>query len=148
MRALLRYAGALALLGVAAGHLRQLVVDHYDAVPTIGTLFALNVASAGAVGLALLAPVQRLPGRAGHIAPAALAAAGVAIAAGSLVALWISETAGLLGFTEVGFRTAIAVLVGLEAAAVVLLGGSVVAPTRAHRIREGRGRSVRAAPRS
>jgi hypothetical protein len=123
MRARLRYAGAVALLGVGLGHLQQLLVDHYDQIPTIGTLFALNVASATFVGLALLAPVQRLPGRAGSLTPPALAAGGVAIAAGSLIALWVSETSGLFGFQEVGFRSAIAVLVGLEAAAAVLLAG-------------------------
>lgn len=126
MRAL-RYAGAAALLGVGAGHLQQLVVDHYDAIPAIGTLFVLNVVAATLVGVALLAPVERLPGRAGSAVPPALAAGGVGIAGGSLVALWISETSGLFGFMEVGLRPAIALLVGLEAAAAVLLSAFLVA---------------------
>ena len=41
-----RYLGALALLGVGLDHLEQYSVDSYSVIPTIGTLFALNFASA------------------------------------------------------------------------------------------------------
>jgi hypothetical protein len=134
-----RRAGAVALLGVGAGHLYELTADHYDALPTIGTLFVLNVVSAGAVGIALLLPVERLPGRAGASSPPLLAAAGAAIAAGSLVALWISETSGLFGLTEVGFRPVIAITVGFEAAAALLLGAAALAMARAAPGRHGAG---------
>ena len=43
---LTRYLGAAALLAVGADHLDQYTSAHYDAVPTIGTLFVLNFVSA------------------------------------------------------------------------------------------------------
>jgi hypothetical protein len=116
----LRRAGAVALLGVGAVHLEELVGDHYAAIPTIGTLFALNAAAAAVIALALWAPV-------GRIAHALLAVAGIAVAAGSLVALVVSEQTTLFGFHEVGWRTAIVLAVVFEAATVVLLGAAVLA---------------------
>ena len=66
----LRGLGAVALLGVAAVHLYEYYVDHYSAIPTIGTLFLLNAASAIVLALALLAPAQRLaPRRLPRLAP-------------------------------------------------------------------------------
>jgi hypothetical protein len=127
----LRRVGAVALLGVGATHLYELSVDHYDAIPTIGTLFVLNVVAAWAVGLAILGPVERLPARAG----VALAATGAAIAAGSLVALWISESTGLFGFTEAGFRAPIAISVVCEAVAALALGHVALAPVTGSRPR-------------
>ena len=77
----LRGLGAVALLAVAAVHLYEYHVDHYSAIPTIGPLFLLNAASATALGLALIAPVQRLaPWRLGTVALPAIAAAGIGLA--------------------------------------------------------------------
>ena len=117
-----RYLGALALLGVGLDHLEQFSVDSYSVIPTIGTLFALNFASALALAAALAAPVERLPGRAGRLAVPVLSLAGIGVAAGSLAGLLLSESAGLFGFTETGYRTAIVVSIGLEAATIGLLG--------------------------
>jgi hypothetical protein len=117
-----RLLGALALLGVGVDHLEQLTIDAYAVIPTVGTLFALNVAAATSLAAALLAPVQRLPGRAGRVAVPALAAAGIGVATGSLAALAISERGGLFGFRETGGRPAIVLAVGLELATIVLLG--------------------------
>ena len=102
-----RYLGALALLGVGLDHLEQSFVEHYSAIPTIGTLFALNFAAAVLLAGGLAAPVDRLRGRAGRIALPLLSAGGIAVAAGSLAGLLISESSGLFGFMEVGYRPAI-----------------------------------------
>ena len=116
-----RYLGAIALLGVGLDHLEQFSVDHYSAIPTIGTLFALNFASAALLALGLLAPAQRLPGRAGRWAVPVLACGGISVAAGSLAGLAASESGGLFGFMESGYRGAIVVSIGLELATIVLL---------------------------
>jgi len=117
-----RYLGALALLGVGLDHLEQFSVESYSALPTIGTLFALNFASAALIAAGLAAPVQRLPGRAGRLALPVLSLAGMGVAAGSLAGLLLSEHAGLFGFMEAGYRPAIMLSIGLEAATIVLLG--------------------------
>src|SRR3954453_18364919 len=56
-----RVAGALAVLAVGAVHLQQYDML-YSAIPTIGTLFVLNFAGATAIGLGLLAPLERVLG--------------------------------------------------------------------------------------
>jgi hypothetical protein len=73
------------------------------------------------VALSLAAPVHRLPGAAGRLAVPLLAAGGVAVAAGSLVGLLVSETSGLFGFMETGYRASIVLAIVLEVAAIVLL---------------------------
>ena len=65
--------------------------------------------------------MQRLPGRAGRIALPLLSAGGIAVAAGSLVGLLLSESTGLFGFREVGYRPAIVLSIALELATIVLL---------------------------
>jgi hypothetical protein len=85
-------------------------------------MFLLNAISAGVVGFGLLLPLERLLGRRrGNAAVGALALAGVAIAVGSLVALFISETGTLFGFSEGGYRTVIDIAIAVEALATVLL---------------------------
>lgn len=119
----MRFSGALAVLGVGAIHLQQYIGADYRAIPTIGTLFLLNAIASALVGLALLAPIKRL--LAAHRADATvgmLALAAVAIAIGSLVALFISESGSLFGFAESGYRTPIVLAIIAEAATVVLLG--------------------------
>ena len=117
----MRFLGAGAILAVGAVHLQQYIAG-YRAIPTVGTLFLLNAIASAIVGIGLLAPIGRVSvaRRAGG-AIGMLALAGVAIAVGSLVALFISESGSLFGFSESGYRTPIVVAIIAEAATVVLL---------------------------
>jgi hypothetical protein len=133
-----RYLGALALIGVGVDHIQQYYVDYYSAVPTIGTLFALNFVSATVVALGLVAPVGRLAGRWARAVLALLAAGGIVIAAASLAGLVISESGGLFGFMEQGYREAIVISIGLEAATIILLGVFVAANGSGVRVRRDR----------
>jgi hypothetical protein len=118
-----RILGSLSLLTVGAVHLQQYFAL-YSAIPTIGVLFVLNFAGATAVGLGLLAPLDRVLGRWGGAAAAALALAGVAMAAAAFVFLYISERTPLFGFMEPGYDpTAILTARLAEGATVLLLGG-------------------------
>ena len=136
-----RYLGALALLGVGVEHLVQYADDSYSVIPTIGTLFALNFASAALLACAVAAPVQRLPGLAGRLALPLACAGGIGVAAGSLAALLLSEGGGLFGFTETGYRPAIVLSFALEVATVILLGAHLIARPAPSR-RPSRRRSV------
>ncbi len=122
-----RYLGAVALAGVGVDHLWQFAVDSYSVIPTIGTLFALNFASALLVAVGLIASPQRLIRRRGGALPALLAAAGVGIALGSFAGLEMSESSGLFGFMESGYRAAIVLSIALDAATVILLSAFLVA---------------------
>ena len=103
----MRRAGAVALLAVGAVHLQQYYGDDYRVLPTIGPLFLLNAISAGVVGLGLLLPIERLlKERIGERVVGLLALGAVAIAVGSLIALFIAETSILFGFSEDGYRHA------------------------------------------
>jgi hypothetical protein len=117
-----RALGALALLAVGAVHLQQ-YFNLYSAIPTIGTLFVLNFAGATAIGLALLAPVERLLGRWGRPAVALLALGGAGLAATAFVFLVVSEHTPLFGFMEPGYDpTAILASRVAEAVTVLFLG--------------------------
>ena len=103
----MRRAGAVALLAVGAVHLQQYYGDDYRVLPTIGPLFLLNAISAGVVGLGLLLPIERLlKERIGERVVGLLALGAVAIAVGSLIALFIAETSILFGFSEDGYEHA------------------------------------------
>jgi hypothetical protein len=118
----MRRLGAIAILAVGAVHLQEYLGDGYRSIPTIGPLFLLNAVSSAVVAIGLLAPLERtLHHPRAELASGLLAAAGVAIAAGSLVALFISENAALFGFRESGYGTAIVLAIIAEALAVVLL---------------------------
>jgi hypothetical protein len=119
----LRVAGALSLLAVGAVHLQQ-YFTLYSSIPTIGTLFVLNFVGATAIGLGLLAPVERVVGRLGGALPALLALGGVGLAATSFVFLFVSERTPLFGFMEPGYDPA-AILASrvAEAVTVLFLGG-------------------------
>ena len=119
----MRFFGALAILAVGAVHLQQYIGEDYSAIPTIGTLFLLNAVASAVVGIGLLAPIKRVA--ASHTAEAAiglLALGAVGIAIGALVALFISESGGLFGFTESGYRAAIIAAIVAEGATIALLG--------------------------
>src|ERR1700751_3355887 len=96
----LRVLAAGLLLFVGADHYYEYSVDQYSALPTIGTLFLLNFISATAVGLLLLAPLNRLFHRFGGATLQIAAISGFGIAATSLVALLVSEQTKLFGFME------------------------------------------------
>jgi hypothetical protein len=114
--------GALSLLAIGVDHIEQYSVDSYSAIPTIGTLFVLNFISAIPVAAGLLASIRRPAGRRTDQVLGALAVAGIAIAAGSLAGLLLSETGGLFGFTEHGYRFAIVLSIAFEVMAIVSLG--------------------------
>ena len=97
-----RFLGAFSLLAVGAVHLQQYEYL-YSAIPTIGTLFVLNFVGATALGLGLLAPVERLLGRWGDAAVALLALGGVGLASTAFVFLLVSERTPLFGFMEPGY---------------------------------------------
>jgi hypothetical protein len=124
--AILRMVGGAAVLVVGAVHLQQYLAVHFDVVPIIGPLFALNFAGATLIGLGLLVPAARL--RVVHLL---LALAGIGLAATSFVFLFISEHRPLFGFQDHGYRTAILVALIAEGVAVVAL--SAYLATRAHR---------------
>ncbi|MGN6171016.1 MAG: hypothetical protein ACTHQQ_23015, partial [Solirubrobacteraceae bacterium] len=73
-----RLLGALAVLATGAVHLNEFE-RFYSAIPTIGTLFLLNFVGATAIGLCLLAPVERIAGRYGSALVLLLALAGIAL---------------------------------------------------------------------
>jgi hypothetical protein len=114
--AVLRTLGAVAVLVVGAVHLEQYFAEHFNVVPVIGPLFALNFAGATVIGLGLLVPAARL--RLVHLL---LALGGIGLAATSFVFLFVSEHQPLLGFQDYGYRTEIVVALAAEAVAVILL---------------------------
>jgi hypothetical protein len=97
-----RFLGALSLLAVGAVHLQQYEYL-YSSIPTIGTLFLLNFVGATALGLGLLAPVERLLGRLGAAAVGLLALGGIAQSAIAFVFLLVAERTPLFGFQEPGY---------------------------------------------
>lgn len=113
----LRLSGAALLVAMAVIH-GYLWAQGYDGIPLIGPAFLAN-AVLGGLGAVLLCVVTRrwLPW---------VAAAGAALAAGSLGALILSTTVGLFGFIE----TTAALLwwesFWVEAGAVVVLGALTV----------------------
>jgi hypothetical protein len=135
-----RYVGAAALAAIGIDHIWQFSVDHYSAIPTIGTLFALNFASAVVLAVALVTPLPWLGRRRRDALRALAALGGIGVAAGSLAGLLVSETAGLFGFIEVGYRSAIVLAIGLDVATMVLLGAFLVTDGRRLVRPEGAGR--------
>lgn len=116
-----RILGAVALLAVGAVHYQQYEYNFYSTVPTIGPLFLFNFIAATGLGLWLLAgPLIRL-GRLRLPLDRLAALGGIAVSAGALIALLISEHTPLFGFREYGYRTAIVLAIAFETAAVVLL---------------------------
>lgn len=122
-----RYVGAAAIMLTGADHLEQYYRDHYSVIPTIGTLFLLNFASSALVALMLLAPLERLGRRLGEWLLVLAALGGIGIAGGSLAGLIVSETTGLFGFMESGFREAIALSVVFETITLITLLGYAIA---------------------
>jgi hypothetical protein len=131
-----RYLGALAVLATGVAHIEQYSVDNYSTVPTIGTLFLLNFIAALVIAIGLIAPLRRVTGRYTDVARAVLALGGIVLGVLSLAALFISESSGLFGFVEHGYRMAIVVAIVAEIAATVFLVAFLVANgTGLHKIR-------------
>jgi hypothetical protein len=122
-----RYLAALALLATGVAHIEQYSVDNYSTVPTIGTLFLLNFIAAIVIAVGLIAPLRHVTGRYTDAIRAVLAAEGIGLAVGSLAGLFVSETTGLFGFVEHGYRMAIVVAIAVEVAATVFLLAFLVA---------------------
>lgn len=78
------------------------------------------IVTATIVGLGLLFPFGLVTRLAGNLR-ALLAVSGIGIAAGSLVALWISEQSSLFGFGERGYPPDIVRAIVAEAVAVLAL---------------------------
>ena len=120
---MLRVAGAGLLIATGAIHL-DLYLTGYRTIPTIGWLFLLQVISAFALGLAVLATGRR---------PAAsrpAAAAGACFALATLGGYLLSVWTGLFGFREV--RTTAGLTAGvIEVAAFAVLAALALAPARA-----------------
>jgi hypothetical protein len=116
-----RYLGALAVLAIGIDHIEQYSVDNYATVPTIGTLFLLNFIAAVVVSIGLIAPLGRLRHEYADAVRDLFALGGIALAVLSLAGLFVSETAGLFGFVEHGYRMTIVVAIAVECLAVVFL---------------------------
>ena len=130
-RAVARYGGAAALLAVGAVHAQQYYAAYFSVVPVIGTLFLLSFIGSGVVGLALLAPLERLSRRFGELPLVLAALGGIGIAFGSLVSLLVSEYTPLFGFMESGYRLAVILAIVFDVLTTVLLGAFVVMTLRA-----------------
>jgi hypothetical protein len=115
------YLGAAAVLATGVLHIQQYYGQNYSTIPTIGTLFFLNFVSAVVVAIGLVAPLGRVAGRYTDAIRALFAVGGIGIAVGSLVGLFVSESGGLFGFMENGYRTAIVLAIVAEVAATVFL---------------------------
>jgi len=123
---IVRIIGAVLILFVGADHYYEYAVDDYSVLPTIGTLFLLNFISASLVGLALLAPLDRIFHRFGRAALELATLSGIGIAVTSLAALLVSEQTPLFGFMEQNYRPAIIVALASETAAALALGTLLV----------------------
>jgi hypothetical protein len=115
------YLGAVSVLATGVDHIQQYYSADYSTVPTIGTLFFLNFVSAVIVAVGLVAPLGRVAGRYADAIRALFAVGGIGIAVLSLAGLFVSESSGLFGFVEHGYRTPIALAIVAEAAATVFL---------------------------
>jgi hypothetical protein len=115
------YLGALGVLGTGVVHLQQFYGADYSTVPTIGTLFFLNFVAAVIITAGLITPLGRIAGRYANAVRALFAVGGIGLGVLSLVALFISESSGLFGFEENGYRTPIVLAMVAEVAAVVFL---------------------------
>jgi hypothetical protein len=119
---ILRAGGAVSLLVVGGVHLEQYKVAGYSVIPTIGPLFLVNFIAAMIAGLVLLVPLGAAPQARRLLLDSLAAIVGIAVAAGSLAALLISEQTPLFGFMEHGYRLVIVISIAAEALAVVVLG--------------------------
>lgn len=105
----LRYLGAALILVVGAIHLQQ-YLDFINDVPTIGELFLLNAAGAGAIAVMLATRPRSLA-----------AVSGIALSAGALVSVLIALFSSLFDYSEPSLRVPIVLAIAAEVAAVLAL---------------------------
>ncbi len=117
----LRLLAIALLLAEGAIHLQQ-YVGPLHAVPTIGTLFVLNAAGAGAIALALA-------GSRGFVAVLG-SLAGLGLTLGALVSLAISRAGTLFDYSEPALRAAVVAAAVVELAAVLALAAFLLAQRR------------------
>ncbi len=115
------YLGALAVLGTGVVHLQQYYAEDYSTIPTIGTLFFLNFVAAVVIAIGLIAPLGRVTPRYADAIRSLFAVGGIGLGVLSLAALFVSESSGLFGFVENGYRTAIVLAMVAEIAAILFL---------------------------
>jgi hypothetical protein len=108
-------------LATGVAHIEQYSVDNYSTVPTIGTLFLLNFIAAIVIAVGLIAPLRRITRHYTDAVRAVLALGGIGLAVLSIAGLLVSETSGLFGFVEHGYRMAIVVALTVEVAATIFL---------------------------
>jgi hypothetical protein len=121
------YLGAAAVLATGVVHIQQYYDQDYSTIPTIGTLFFLNFVAAVVIAIGLIAPLRRVAGRYADGIRSLFAIGGIGLGVFSLVALFISESSGLFGFEENGYRMVIVLAIVAEIAAIVLLSIFLVA---------------------
>jgi hypothetical protein len=131
------YLGALSVLGTGVVHIQQYYDQDYSTIPTIGTLFFLNFVAAVVIAVGLIAPLGRVTPRYADAIRSVFAIGGIGLGVLSLAALFVSESSGLFGFAENGYRTPIVLAMVAEIAAtlflIVFLVASGVAQTRGSR---------------
>jgi hypothetical protein len=125
-----RSIGALALLAVGIAHIEQYYVDSYRCDPHDQNTVRPDFASATLVALGLALPLQRLARRWGSRLVTLLALTAIAIAAGSLAGLVMSETGTLFGFRQIGYRTPVVASTLLKAATTISLTAFLIAKHR------------------
>jgi hypothetical protein len=113
---------------VASGvvHLQQYYGVYFRVIPTIGPLFVADFVLALVIGLALLAPLDRLSRVLGTLT----SLGGIAFAAGAIIGLEISESGTLFGFHEHGYRMAVVDSIVFEGAAIVALVANLAVRSR------------------
>jgi hypothetical protein len=83
----------------------------------------LNFIAAIVIAVGLIAPLRRVTGHYTDLVRAVIAVGGIGLGVLSLAALFVSESSGLFGFVEHGYRMAIVA----EAAATVFLAAFLLA---------------------
>lgn len=115
---LIRLFAALLLVAGGLVHL-ELWNGGYRAIPKIGPLFMANFLGSIALAVALVASRR-----------ASIALAGILFAAGSLAALVLSRTVGVLGFTEAIWTTEATKTLAVEVGAIVALAAALMVQRR------------------
>jgi len=115
------YLGAVAVLATGVVHIQQYYKQDYSTIPTIGTLFFLNFVAAVVIAVGLIVPLGRLTPRYADAVRSVFAIGGIGLGVLSLAALFVSESSGLFGFVENGYRTAIVLAMVAEIAATLFL---------------------------
>jgi len=115
------YLGALSVLATGVVHIQQYYDQDYSTIPTIGTLFFLNFVGAVVIAIGLIAPLGRVTPRYADGIRSVFAIGGIGLGVLSLAALFVSESSGLFGFVENGYRTPIVLAMVAEIAATLFL---------------------------